>query len=737
MLETTILVFGVLISTFTGLFVYTRNPKQIINRLYGLLTLSLVIYTIANYLSLQTDDRLFYIRTVVLASTLSVASLFFLVFFLKKQQRRITGWLKIGAYFTAIVAVLNFTPLVFSGLNEGPNPAPIPNIAASLFLMHLLVFLASSFILLIKRAGQSEGNERLQYLYLLIGISPMFLIAPYTGFIMPVVFQDVSLIFLNPIYSTFFVAMIGYAIVKHRLFDVRLIVARSLAYIFSITLLVLAYSILIYGLMLNLFDLETAYTPAMATVNILLLIFTALTFGAIKRFFDKATNKVFYRDAYDAQAFLDELNKLLVSTVDLDNLLKGSSEIIERNIKASFCSFAIRETSYFKQRVMGGKGGSFSEAEMETLKNATSKLRSKIIVADELEDRDPDLANVMKDHDVAVLVRLVTTLEYDVEGIGYIMLGLKKSGNPYTSQDLKVLEIVGNELVISTQNALRFEEIENFNITLQQKVDDATKQLRRTNEKLKLMDETKDEFISMASHQLRTPLTSVKGYLSMVLEGDAGKLSEMQTKLLDQAFVSSQRMVYLIADLLNVSRLRTGKFVIEPIPTNLADVIEGEISQLQETAKSRNLTLSYEKPENFPWLKLDETKIRQVIMNFVDNAIYYTPSGGKIEVKLADKDKSIEFTVTDNGIGIPKAEQHHMFTKFYRAANAKKARPDGTGLGLFMARKVIIAQGGSAIFQSQEGKGSTFGFSFAKDKILVPDNELPKKSDKESLKALV
>jgi signal transduction histidine kinase len=114
---------------------------------------------------------------------------------------------------------------------------------------------------------------------------------------------------------------------------------------------------------------------------------------------------------------------------------------------------------------------------------------------------------------------------------------------------------------------------------------------------------------------------------------------------------------------------------------------------------------------------LDETKIRQVIMNFVDNAIYYTRTGGTITVNLQDKGEVIEFTVQDNGIGVPKSEQPHLFNKFYRAKNAQKARPDGTGLGLFMAKKVIVASGGAVLFSSEEGKGSTFGFTFSKRKL--------------------
>ena len=223
----------------------------------------------------------------------------------------------------------------------------------------------------------------------------------------------------------------------------------------------------------------------------------------------------------------------------------------------------------------------------------------------------------------------------------------------------------------------------------------------------------------MASHQLRTPLTSVKGYLSMLIEGDAGEVNDQQRKFIEQAYVSSQRMVYLIADLLNVSRLKTGKFVIETKPTYLPDVVESELAQLTETARARGLELIFNKPAEFCTLNLDETKIRQVIMNFADNAIYYTPKGGKITVDLRQSNEAVELTVNDTGIGVPKSEQHKLFTKFYRAGNAKKARPDGTGLGLFMAKKVIVAQGGAIIFKTTDGKGSTFGFCFPRAKLEV------------------
>ena len=129
--------------------------------------------------------------------------------------------------------------------------------------------------------------------------------------------------------------------------------------------------------------------------------------------------------------------------------------------------------------------------------------------------------------------------------------------------------------------------------------------------------------------------------------------------------------------------------------------------------------MTYDQPKDFPDIMLDETKTRQVVMNFVDNAIYYTPAGGHIHVRLIDTPTTIELRVEDDGIGVSKSDQPHLFTKFYRAGNARKARPDGTGLGLFMAKKVIIAEEGNLIFESREGKGSTFGFTFSKAKAGV------------------
>jgi len=266
-------------------------------------------------------------------------------------------------------------------------------------------------------------------------------------------------------------------------------------------------------------------------------------------------------------------------------------------------------------------------------------------------------------------------------------------------------------LGIAIQNALSLQEVRDLNAHLEQRIDAATKELRASNAQLQRLDEAKDEFISMASHQLRTPLTSIKGYLSMLIEGDMGTISKEQKQVLNEAFMSSERMVRLIADFLNVSRLQTGKFVIEKHPVDLALLVQHEVNSLKPNAAAREQKFIYRAPKNIPLMELDESKIQQVVMNFADNAIYYSKDAGTITISLKKtKNGYVEFTVKDQGIGVPEKERTQLFNKFFRATNARRARPDGTGVGLFLAKKVIDEHGGEIIFESKEGKGSTFGF---------------------------
>lgn len=700
-------------------FILTRNIRSRINVFFGLFTATLFVWLTGLFFAdsaVSEPSALFWTRfAVFFACLIPVFFLWFSFVFPLDSKPKLRTLL---VYLLPGIALMGTAPtdLMIKKVKIGEyvsEPTEL-GVAYTIFLIYFVLYFLAAFIILFKRYRVSGYLARSQIKFVLVGT--VFGVAVNVVFNFVFVILNVTGIglLLGGPSILVFTALVAYAVVRHRLFDIKLVLARTVAYLILLSILTGVYGLMILLSSIFLFE-DQQILFSRQIFYALSAVFAALIIQPFKRSIDKLSNSIFYRDAYDPQVFLDELNKELVTNIDLVSLLSKCANIISNNIKASFVVFGLKETAYSPQRIIGDVI-EFSPEDVNEVRSITPKTHQTVIVTDELEEGS-NLKTRLRKYDIAVLARLSTDVDLEIEGLGYLMLGVKKSGNPYNKQDIKMIEIIANELVIAAQNALRFEEIEKFNVTLQEKVDSATAELKRTNEKLQELDETKDEFISMASHQLRTPLTSVKGYLSMVLEGDVGKVNKQQNKMLEQAFLSSQRMVYLIADLLNVSRLKTGKFVIDAKETNLADVAETEIEQLRPTARSRDLTLEFHKPKDFPTLIMDETKIRQVLMNFIDNAIYYTPAGGKITVTLEDKGEVIEYKVTDTGIGVPRSERHNLFSKFYRAGNARKARPDGTGLGLFMAKKVVVAQGGAVIFESEEGKGSTFGFTFSKEKL--------------------
>lgn len=500
-----------------------------------------------------------------------------------------------------------------------------------------------------------------------------------------------------------FFVLTSYSIVKHHLFDIRLAIVRSVTYSLLIATLAGIYAAITFVIS-SVFNMGQSSSPTQIFINIATSLILVVVFQPLRRFFDRITNKVFYKDNYNTDDFFAKLNKTLSTTTDLRGLLERVSYEIGTTLKAEQAFFFIFTTPEGNYITAGTDGHKLLPKHDAVLFEQKTQGRDDVFEASAFDDNDP-VKRMMISH----RIELVLPLIQDDAVIGYLCLGEHKTSG-YTRRDIRALNTLSDELVIAIQNALSIHEIRELNASLQQKIANATKELRSSNAVLRRLDEIKDEFISMASHQLRTPLTSVKGYISMVIEGDVGKITPSQKQLLEQAFMSSENMVHLINDFLNVSRIQSGKFVIDKTDVDLSVMVEEEMNGLRPNATARGMKLVYKKPNKFPLVSIDEGKFRQVVMNFTDNAIYYSHEDSSIIISLGVEGDEIVFTVKDTGIGVPKAEQDKLFAKFYRAANAKVQRPDGTGVGIFLAKKVIDAHGGSIIFNSVEGKGSTFGF---------------------------
>jgi len=226
--------------------------------------------------------------------------------------------------------------------------------------------------------------------------------------------------------------------------------------------------------------------------------------------------------------------------------------------------------------------------------------------------------------------------------------------------------------------------------------------------KAKEIDRIKSEFISVASHQLRTPLSTSGWYTEMLLSGDAGSVNPEQHRFLEEVLRANQRAVALINALLSVSRIDTGAMLSNPKPTALPDVVKSVLSALAPLARRNRITVHVDTPPNFPKLLIDPDMLGLVLQNLLSNAIKYSHENGIVRIAFSTHGENARIRVTDNGLGIPEHAKERIFTKFFRAENALKKDPDGTGLGLYIAKSATELAGGKIWFDSTENVGTTF-----------------------------
>lgn len=308
------------------------------------------------------------------------------------------------------------------------------------------------------------------------------------------------------------------------------------------------------------------------------------------------------------------------------------------------------------------------------------------------------------------LAEIKTSMVYPVmvkgKSLGVLIFSLIKPIEHVTEEEKDLIRSFTDVVGLAVQNAKLYTALDEKTNQLKIVID----QLNQANVKLQELDKLKDEFVSLASHELRTPMTAIKGSLSTILDGYAGEVSEKSKEFLTAAYNENDRLIRLVNNLLNISRIEAGRMTYTIIKTNLDKLIKEVAGNLQTSAKEKNLYLKYQGNEKIPHVLADEDKVKEILINIIGNAIKFTHTGG-ITVAVSEKDGRLIISVNDTGHGIAKEDQDLLFKKFSQVQGNYAKQAGGTGLGLYICKQMIEGMKGSIWLESVVGQGSTFYFS--------------------------
>ncbi len=697
-----------IIALVLGFFVFLRDKKNIVNITFFLLTLSIFFWSAFYVIWLLSKDEqsaLFWARTLNVASYLiPVFYLHWIVSLLKLRRKEIVIFYYL---LTGFFLAFSYSELMIYGVKPVLNFPYFPQ-ANWMYVLWLVVewgiIILYTQSVLIKEIRKSKGNYRQQLLYVLVS-SIIGFIGGSTNHLLMFGLN------IPPIGSSFvgiYPILFAYAIVKHRLMDIKIILRRSSVYLISL------FSVIVPAIGIKI-AFAYWWPHAVLWGDFLILIGSLAVFKPLQKYYYRLANKYFFSSLYDSREVIAELSDRLRSTLDINKIYSSIYKVLAQAFR--FQAFAVlaydeKKKVYTVQYNRGFhiKGRKKFSGNRELHRIFIKK--NKPIVVEEVKEiyynkKTKDIIDLL----IKLKVEVLNPLNIKNRTIGLLVLGPKQSKDMYNDEDLKVLRVIGAQAAIAIENAWLFKETKQFAEKLKKEVKAATADLRAANQRLKQLDAAKSEFISIASHQLRTPLTIIKGYISMMIEGNFGKLTKRELEPLRKVYLSNERLIRLVENLLNVSRIESGRLQFHFQPVQIEGLISDVVIELSGNAKKKGIELNLKMPRTpLPVIKADEEKLRQVVMNLIDNAIKYTDKGW-IEVKVDLIDGQIRVCVTDTGMGIALEDLPNLFKKFSRGSGTFLVHTEGTGLGLFVARKMIEAHGGQ-IWAESKGKGQGAKFCF-------------------------
>ncbi len=713
MLELISLIIVILTSGALALSIYFNDPKSDTNKAFVSLAATIIFWSITMYLSLlpqAPSHTLFFIRLSMLAAVMLTTSALFLSLSFPHKKLTIKRSYSIFILSLSLLAMItSMSPYLFTGLKiHGQNIEPTPGPGMAIFIIPGIGYSLASILILIRKYQKSQGIQKKQLGIVLFGLVLMFALLISANFLLVVVFKSSSFIGFGPLFTLTFLGSTAYAITKHRLLEIRLIVARAASYAVLTLFIIGIYATFLLTIP-NLVDQK--YHDAL---TIILGIILAYSFNPLLHIIEKLTKNIFYKQPYSSEKLLERLGEIHRSNLELDKLTQKVLQELINTLHLTWGAFIIDSHSYnqsnseniFTKTVGLGYSINLSTNIIHNLKSITS---TKVVVYEDFDEGPEKM--LLRYHDISVIIPL--TVKNNLHGI--IILGKKSSGEVYSQQDISVLEIFMPQISVAIQNALSYDEINRFNLILKQEIKAATKKLRDSNRALKKLDKLKDDFIYIATHELKNPVTAMKGYLSLINDGVYGDVPKKLQMPIKQLSNSSHELVVLINDLLQIARIEADSINLHPETFDLCSLTDVVLSGLAPLAKQKNLKLIHSCPKNSPKVIADPHKVREVLNNLISNAIKYTNSGS-ITISHNSSSHKITTQVKDTGVGISQANQAKLFNRFYRVEKEAAKGIPGTGLGLYISKQLVEKMGGEIWLDSAPGKGSSFYFSLPESK---------------------
>ena len=399
-----------------------------------------------------------------------------------------------------------------------------------------------------------------------------------------------------------------------------------------------------------------------------------------------------------------EASQVINSTLDFDNLLRKILDYSITLTSSDFGALLLIEDGLLVLKQSFSNLG-FDSAKLKLkLSEGTSGWVARNKKALIVPDVKIDKRYMM----ISPLIKSSATIPIIVQDKIIGVLDLESMNYDNYKRFQKSLNILINQIGISLENAMLYQEINNFNEKLQDEIEIATQKLREQNIELKKVDKMKSEFVSNVSHELRTPLTSILGYAKILINERQGELAPEQKDSLKIIIEESDRLSRLINDVLDLAKLETGEISYKVETVDIVDIATRTLNTVMMIAQEKNIKLKFTLGKNVPVISSNRDLLKQVFLNLLNNAIKFTAVNGKVEVKIKKKKNFVELRVKDNGCGIPEDAIPRLFDKFYQVDASMTRKHGGTGLGLPIVKHIIDLHKGTIEVKSIINKGSEF-----------------------------